>query len=143
MQSKYATLMATRNTGAYEGQVLLIVNASPANGLHTAIWDWNAVRQFHVRGFEVLGFPTIGLVIRNPEMQRDQEFLQPQLRRRFSLFAKIEVNGEHTSAVSISQTEHPACWHRSHQVNRKFLLMVTANGATLSPTENPKIWQAT
>ncbi len=89
------------NTGTlapYAGRVLLIVNVASKCGFTPQYAGLEALyRQFHVRGFEVLGFPCDQFGHQEPGNEAEiKNFCTLNYDVSFPLFAKIEVNGANT-----------------------------------------------
>lgn len=89
------------NTGTlapYAGRVLLIVNVASKCGFTPQYAGLEALyRRFHVRGFEVLGFPCDQFGHQEPGDEAEiKDFCSLNYEVSFPLFAKIEVNGPNT-----------------------------------------------
>jgi glutathione peroxidase len=83
--------------GAYRGQVLLIVNVASKCGFTPQYRGLEALqRQFHSRGFTVLGFPCNQFGAQEPgTSEQIRSFCRQTYEVSFPLFAKTDVNGEH------------------------------------------------
>jgi glutathione peroxidase len=94
----------------YEGRVLLIVNVASQCGFTPQYAGLEALyRQFHVRGFEVLGFPCNQFGHQEPgDAAEIKNFCSLNYDVSFPLFAKIEVNGPNTHPLyQYLKQEHP------------------------------------
>ena len=81
---------------AYRGQVLLIVNVASKCGFTPQYRGLEALqRQFHSRGFTVLGFPCNQFGAQEPgTVEEIRSFCSLTYDVSFPLFAKTDVNGE-------------------------------------------------
>ncbi|ERL83706.1 hypothetical protein D910_00910 [Dendroctonus ponderosae] len=82
--------------GAFEGEVLLIVNVASQCGLTKQYEGLESLYQtWHDKGFEVLGFPCNEFGAQEPGTEEEiQTFCSTQFGVKFPMFSKIEVNGE-------------------------------------------------
>ena len=87
----------------YAGKVLLIVNVASQCGFTGQYAGLETLyRQFHPRGFEVLGFPCNQFGKQEPGSEAEiQTFCSSKFSVRFPLFAKIEVNGPHADPLFV------------------------------------------
>ncbi len=87
-----------QSLGEYAGKVLLIVNTASHCGFTP---QYQGLEDLHMRygprGFEVLGFPCNQFGAQEPgEAAEIASFCQKNYGVAFPMFAKIDVNGEHT-----------------------------------------------
>lgn len=89
---------STGTLSPYTGRVLLIVNVASKCGFTPQYAGLEALyRQFHVRGFEVLGFPCDQFGHQEPGDETEiKNFCSLNYEVSFPLFGKIEVNGANT-----------------------------------------------
>lgn len=89
---------ATTTLERYAGRVLLIVNVASKCGFTPQYAGLEALyRQYHVRGFEVLGFPCDQFGHQEPGNEAEiKNFCSLNYEVSFPLFAKIDVNGADT-----------------------------------------------
>lgn len=82
----------------FKGQVLLIVNTASKCGFTPQYKDLEALqRQFKDQGVTVLGFPCNQFGAQEPGTADDiGAFCEQNYGVSFPMFAKIDVNGEHT-----------------------------------------------
>jgi len=128
----------------YRGQVLLIVNVASKCGFTPQYEGLEALyRQYKDRGFAVLGFPCNQFGAQEPgDAAAIGSFCSLTYDVTFPMFAKIEVNGDHT---------HPV--YRRLKAEKKGLLgteaikwnftkfLVRANGEVegrYAPTDSPE-----
>ena len=93
------TIDGTASTlAAYRGQVLLIVNVASKCGFTPQYAGLEALyRRYNERGFAVLGFPCDQFSHQEPGSEAEiKQFCTLTYDVTFPLFAKIEVNGDHT-----------------------------------------------
>ena len=85
----------------YEGEVLLIVNVASKCGFTPQYKGLEALqRQYHERGFEVLGFPCNQFGAQEPGSEADIErFCSTTYDVTFPMFAKVDVNGDKTAPL--------------------------------------------
>lgn len=88
----------TQSFADYAGQVLLIVNTASHCGFTPQYAGLEALHQrYQARGFTVLGFPCNQFGAQEPgDAGEIASFCQKNYGVTFPLFAKIDVNGEHT-----------------------------------------------
>jgi glutathione peroxidase len=84
-----------RSLAVYRGKVLLIVNVASKCGFTPQYTGLEALyRQFHDRGFEVLGFPCDQFGHQEPGDEAEiKKFCSLTYDVTFPMFAKIKVNG--------------------------------------------------
>lgn len=86
---------------SYKGRVLLIVNVASKCGYtpqYTGLEELQ--KKYFEKGFSVLGFPCNQFGGQEPgENAAIQEFCTLNFGVSFPMFSKVEVNGEHTSAL--------------------------------------------
>jgi len=82
--------------GAFEGQVLLIVNTASACGFTPQYKGLEDLQQtFKPRGFSVLGFPCNQFGSQEPgDARQIEQFCESNYHVSFPMFEKIDVNGE-------------------------------------------------
>jgi glutathione peroxidase len=87
-----------RSLKDWQGKVLLIVNVASRCGFTPQYTGLEAIyRRYRERGFEVLGFPCDQFGHQEPgDAQEIRQFCSTQYDVSFPMFAKIEVNGDHT-----------------------------------------------
>ncbi len=80
----------------YEGKVVLVVNTASKCGLTPQFKDLEALyREYKNHGFEVLGFPCNQFASQDSGSNQEiQEFCQLNYGVTFSMFEKVDVNGE-------------------------------------------------
>lgn len=85
----------------YAGQVLLIVNVASRCGFTPQYGGLEALyRRYRERGFAVLGFPCDQFGHQEPGDEEEiRSFCSLNYDVTFPMFAKVEVNGEHTHAL--------------------------------------------
>lgn len=88
----------TQNFADYDGNVLLIVNTASQCGFTPQYAGLEALYQrYRERGLRVLGFPCNQFGAQEPgEAAEIGAFCQRNYGVSFPMFAKIDVNGEHT-----------------------------------------------
>lgn len=85
----------------YRGKVLLIVNTA-SQCMFTSQYQAleQLYQQFHDQGLEVLGFPCDQFGNQEPGNEEEiGEFCERNYGVRFTLFAKIDVNGDHAAPL--------------------------------------------
>ena len=89
---------ASEAMAAHAGKVLLIVNVASRCGFTPQYTGLEAIyRRYRERGFEVLGFPCDQFGHQEPgDAEEIRQFCSTQYDVSFPMFAKIEVNGDHT-----------------------------------------------
>lgn len=85
-----------RSLAEWQGKVLLVVNVASKCGFTPQYKGLEALqRQFHDRGFEVLGFPCDQFGHQEPGDEAEiRQFCSLTYDVTFPLFAKVDVNGE-------------------------------------------------
>src|SRR3981189_2957390 len=88
--------------GSFLGKATLVVNVASKCGFTPQYAGLEALyRQFKERGFSVLGFPCDQFGHQEPgDAQEIRKFCSLNYEISFPLFAKIDVNGANTHAVS-------------------------------------------
>ena len=81
---------------AFRGKVLLIVNVASKCGFTPQYTGLEALyRDYHARGFEVLGFPCNQVANQEPGNAEDiASFCSTTYDVSFPMFAKVDVNGD-------------------------------------------------
>ncbi|MEO6968072.1 MAG: glutathione peroxidase [Rhodanobacteraceae bacterium] len=89
---------AEQSLDAYRGMLLLIVNVASKCGFTPQYTGLEALYRAHKdQGFNVLGFPCDQFGHQEPgDAEEIRNFCSTNYKITFPLFAKIEVNGEHT-----------------------------------------------
>ena len=89
--------------GMYEGQVLLIVNVASKCGFTPQYEGLERLyRTYHDRGLVVLGFPCNQFGRQESGTEEEiKEFCSLNYGVSFPMFAKLEVNGDHTHPLYI------------------------------------------
>ncbi|MBU3144856.1 glutathione peroxidase [Clostridium sp. CF012] len=103
---RFYDFLAKENNGQeikmekYKGKVVLVVNTASRCGLTPQFEDLEELnREYKEEGLEILGFPCTQFPKQFSESSADmQEFCQSGYGASFTMFEKIDVNGE---------TEHP------------------------------------
>ena len=87
-----------RALAGYRGKVLLIVNVASQCGFTPQYAGLEGLYDRHkAQGFEVLGFPCNQIGGQEPGSETEiAQFCETRFGVQFPMFAKIEVNGEHT-----------------------------------------------
>jgi glutathione peroxidase len=85
----------------YRGQALLIVNVASQCGFTPQYAGLEALhREYHDRGFSVLGFPCNQFGEQEPGTAAEiAAFCDRTYQVSFPLFARVDVNGDHTSPL--------------------------------------------
>jgi len=88
----------TQKLGEFAGKTLLVVNVASKCGFTPQYKGLEALyRKFAPRGFSVLGFPCDQFGHQEPGSESEiASFCKTSYDVTFPMFAKIEVNGEHT-----------------------------------------------
>ncbi len=111
---------------AYRGEVLLIVNVASLCGFTPQYQGLEQLyRKHHAAGFEILGFPCNQFGTQEPGTDAEiKSFCSSRYGVSFPLFAKIDVNGEHTHPVyRFLKSEHSGLLGESIKWNfTKFLV---------------------
>jgi glutathione peroxidase len=103
--------MSDLSLDEYKGKVLLIVNVASACGL---TYQYEGLQELHKTyqkdGFEVLGFPCNQFGAQEPGTNKEiQLFCSDKYEVEFTLFDKIEVNGDNTAPIyEMLKKNHPA-----------------------------------
>lgn len=86
---------------SYEGQVLLIVNTATKCGFTPQLRGLETLyRQFHERGFSVLGFPCNQFGKQEPGSNAEvEETCQLNYGVRFPMFQKVDVKGAYAEPL--------------------------------------------
>ena len=97
---------------AYKGRVLLVVNTASRCGFTPQYEGLEALqREFHERGFDVLGFPANDFMGQEPGSNAEiQEFCSTRFHVTFPMFEKISVKGKGIAPVYTwltKQSSHP------------------------------------
>jgi glutathione peroxidase len=87
-----------RKLDAYKGQALLVVNVASKCGFTPQYTGLEALqKKLHGKGFNVLGFPCDQFGHQEPGDEAEiKNFCSLTYDVTFPMFAKIEVNGDHT-----------------------------------------------
>jgi glutathione peroxidase len=90
-----------RPLDAYRGKPLLVVNVASKCGFTPQYTGLEALyREYHARGFEVLGFPCDQFGHQEPGDEAEiKNFCSLTYDVTFPMFAKIDVNGEHAAPL--------------------------------------------
>lgn len=82
----------------YRGKVILIVNTASHSGYISQLGGLEKLyRIYRPRGFEVLGFPSNQFASQEPlEGKEIERFFKQKYGVTFTIFGKIEMNGDHT-----------------------------------------------
>ena len=85
-----------KSLGDYKGEVLLVVNVASKCGLTPQYEGLEKLfRDYHAKGFEVLGFPANEFAGQEPGSNNEiQEFCRSTFGVEFPMFSKIVVKGE-------------------------------------------------
>ena len=85
----------------YKGKVLLIVNTASKCGFTPQYEGLEALhRNLNAKGLEVLGFPCNQFGAQEPGSEADiAQFCEMNYGVSFPMFAKVDVNGAHTSPL--------------------------------------------
>ena len=91
----------TRKLDAYKGKALLIVNVASKCGFTPQYTGLEQMyRKLKDRGFEILGFPCDQFGHQEPGDEAEiKQFCSLTYEVSFPMFAKVDVNGEHTHPV--------------------------------------------
>jgi len=83
---------------AYAGKVVIVVNTASKCGLTPQFEGLEALyREYKDRGLEILGFPCNQFASQEPgDSHAIEEFCTRNYGVSFTMFEKIDVNGEHT-----------------------------------------------
>ncbi len=86
-----------RSLDAYRGKPLLVVNVASKCGFTPQYTGLEALyREYHAKGFEVLGFPCDQFGHQEPGDEAEiKNFCSLTYDVTFPMFAKIDVNGDH------------------------------------------------
>ena len=86
---------------AYKGRVLLVVNTASRCGFTPQYEGLEALqREFHERGFDVLGFPANDFMGQEPGSNAEiQEFCSTRFHVSFPMFEKVSVKGKRIAPV--------------------------------------------
>ncbi|PHS38763.1 MAG: glutathione peroxidase [Sulfurovum sp.] len=87
----------------YKGKVILIVNVASKCGFTPQYEGLEKLyRDYHSQGLEILGFPCNQFKNQEPGSPEEiQNFCKVNFGVTFPLFAKIDVNGEHTHPLYV------------------------------------------
>ncbi len=87
--------------GDYEGKVLLIVNVASKCGFTKQYAGLQELyEKYNGQGFEILGFPCNQFGGQEPGTEEEiLDFCNTNFNVSFPMYAKVEVNGEHTHPV--------------------------------------------
>jgi glutathione peroxidase len=85
----------TKKLSAYKGRALLVVNVASKCGFTPQYAGLEALyREYHARGFDVLGFPCNQFGAQEPgDAEEIRDFCSLTYDVTFPMFAKVEVNG--------------------------------------------------
>lgn len=85
----------------YEGKVLVIVNTASKCGFTHQFKELEAIyNEYKDKGFEILGFPCNQFAEQDPASnEKIMEFCQINYGVTFTMFEKIDVNGENTHPI--------------------------------------------
>ena len=129
----------------FRGQVLLIVNTASKCGFTPQYAALERLyTEYHVRGFEVLGFPCNQFGAQEPGTAGDiGEFCQRNYGVSFPMFTKIDVNGPATHPLyRLLKAARPGIlgWQRIQWNFTKFLVdrqgrVVSRHASTLNPLQ--------
>lgn len=99
------------NMKSYEGKVVLVVNTASKCGLTPQFKDLETLyEKYKDKGFEILGFPCNQFANQDAGTNEEiQTFCQLNYGVTFTMFEKIEVNGE---------TAHPIYKYLKEEKNR-------------------------
>ena len=80
----------------YKGRVLLVVNTASQCGFTPQYAGLEALqKQYHARGFDVLGFPCNQFGAQEPGSEKEiASFCETSFGVTFPMFAKVDVNGD-------------------------------------------------
>lgn len=89
------------NMKSYEGKVVLVVNTASKCGLTPQFKDLETLyKKYKDRGFEILGFPCNQFANQDAGTNEEiQTFCQLNYGVTFTMFEKIEVNGENAHPI--------------------------------------------
>jgi len=84
------------NMADYQGKVVVVVNTASKCGLTPQFKELEAIYQdYRDKGLEILGFPTNQFANQDPGTNEEiQQFCQLNYGVTFTMFEKIDVNGE-------------------------------------------------
>jgi glutathione peroxidase len=90
-----------RSLDAYRGKPLLVVNVASKCGFTPQYTGLEALyREYHAKGFEVLGFPCDQFGHQEPGDEAEiKNFCSLTYDVTFPMFAKVDVNGEHAAPL--------------------------------------------
>lgn len=85
----------------YKGKVMLVVNTASKCGLTPQLTGLEELyKEYKDRGFEILGFPCNQFAKQDPASNKEiSEFCLRNYGVTFSMFEKIEVNGENAHPI--------------------------------------------
>ncbi|SMP58752.1 glutathione peroxidase [Anoxynatronum buryatiense] len=85
----------------YKGKVVVVVNTASKCGLTPQFKELEAMYQdYRDKGFEILGFPTNQFANQDPGSNDEiQQFCQLNYGVTFTMFEKIDVNGENAHPI--------------------------------------------
>jgi len=92
---------ADTNLGEYKDKVLLVVNVASKCGLTPQYEGLEKLyKNYHSKGFEVLGFPSNDFMGQEPGTEEEiKDFCDTNYNVRFPLFSKISINGDERHAL--------------------------------------------
>ena len=92
-----------KNLADYKGEVLLVVNTATRCGFTPQLEGLEKLqRDYHARGFEVLGFPCNQFANQAPESDEEiRETCRLSYGVEFPTFAKVDVNGEQADPLYV------------------------------------------
>ncbi|MEN1760120.1 glutathione peroxidase [Anoxynatronum sibiricum] len=91
----------TVNMADYKGKVVVVVNTASKCGLTPQFKELEAMYQdYRDKGFEILGFPTNQFANQDPGSNDEiQQFCQLNYGVTFTMFEKIDVNGDNAHPI--------------------------------------------
>ena len=92
---------AQKSLADYKGEVLLVVNTATRCGFTPQLDGLEKLqREYHDKGFDVLGFPCNQFANQAPESDEEiRETCRLSYGVQFPTFAKVDVNGEHADPL--------------------------------------------
>jgi len=133
----------TKRMSEYKGKVILVVNVASKCGFTPQYEGLQKLyERYHKQGLEILAFPCNQFKEQEPGSNRDiKNFCNVHYGVTFTLFEKIDVNGEHTHPLYIFLKKEATgfMWTKSIKWNfTKFLIdrdgkVITRYGSATKP----------